>query len=107
MSTPILFNITIKIQNDHSQNWFERMTKEYLPECTDGTIVTESQINRLVLEEVDEGETFAVQFVYASKDVFIDNKLSTMERFFGLVDKEFGGKYVYFPTVMELLYRNS
>lgn len=107
MNNPVLFNITFKIDTALSKQWLTKMQHDYLPQCTDGNIIIESQINKVMLEGEDDGETFAVHFIYASQNLFKDQKLPTMKRFLDLLDKDFRGQYVYFPTVMQILFRET
>ena len=104
MTNPIVFNITVKLGKDDSGAFVTALKKQILPVCTDGDIILSSQINKIHLAEEDGDETFAIQFIYASHDIFISKKLTTMAQFIGLLDEQFRGRYVYFATMMELLH---
>ena len=107
MNTPILFNLTIKLAKEDSEGWLELLKNKILPECTDGSIIQSTQINKILMGEDDGDDTYAVQFVYASESVFTEHKLPTMRIFLEMLDKQYGGKYVYFATMMEVLHRHS
>ncbi len=108
MEKPIVFNITIKLAESDAPSFIESLASRILPDCTDGQIITSSQVNRIVLAEQDgDDETFAIQFIYPSSSVFKEQKLLTMAKFLGLLDEQFRGKYVYFATMMELLHHQK
>lgn len=106
---PIVFNITFKIGEVISAAWLKQMQTNYLPPCTDGQIIVGSQINLIHVSQNEEDTdlTYAVQFTYLNEDMFAMHKLSTMQKFLSLVDKDYRGQYVYFTTKMERLYYNS
>lgn len=102
-ANPLLYNITLKIDEELSEAWLAAMQTEILPATTDGQIIVSTQINRLILEE--EGEvTYAIQFIFATKSIFDDQGLKALAKFLELLDRRFLGKYVYFTTKMEILH---
>lgn len=107
MSRAILFNITFKLASNDAEAWIELLRSELLPACTDGTDVIASQINRILTGEQDDDETYAVQFSFASIDVFRDKKLAVMKFFLDKMDEQFRCRYVYFGTIMELIHKES
>ena len=104
MSTPIVFNLTLKLAIDDGLAMVNYLKQAVLPECTDGSIILSSQINKILMGEEDGDHTYAIQFTYASSQVFAEHKLSSMAVFLKKLDERFAGKYVYFTTVMELLH---
>lgn len=103
-TNPLLYNITIKIAKDLSASWFTEMKENFLPKSTDGKIIVSSQINKLMLEENDGDDTFAVQFIFASKEIYEAKGLQALAKFLELLDSQFLKKYVYFTTKMEILH---
>lgn len=103
-TNPLLYNITIKISKEFSDSWLKAMKEEFLPQCTDGRIIVSSQINKILLEEKDEDDTFAVQFIFASKELYDSDGLPALGKFLTLLDGRFLKKYVYFTTKMEILH---
>lgn len=103
-TNPLLYNITIKISKDLSDSWLKAMTEEILPKCTDGKIIVSSQINSLLIDENDGDDTYAVQFIFVSKQIYDELGLSSLAKFLKLLDARFLKKYVYFTTKMEILH---
>ena len=107
MSRSIVFNLTIKMSGDDSAKWIQLMTKQVLPSCTDGKVILSSDIKRIMTAQEDGDHSFAVQFVYASQELFIQQKLPTMRRVLEAMDEQFRGRYVYFATMMELIHQQK
>lgn len=104
MSNSIIFNLTIKIEKLVEQDWLQDLKNEYLPLLVDGKIILSAQINKLILDQPEEENTFAIQFTYPTESIFASEKLKSMEKFLNAMDKKYGGKYVYFATKMELIH---
>lgn len=80
------------------------MKEEFLPQSTDGQVIVSSQINRILIAQEDEDHTFAVQFIFATKEIFELKGLQALAKFLELLDAKFLRKYVYFTTKMEILH---
>jgi len=107
MSNKLIFNLTIKIDHAVEKEWLEDLINKFLPSITDGKVILSSQINKLLLEQKEEDNTYAIQFVYPSLDLFKERKISTMESFLNDMDADYRGKYVYFGTMMEMVHCNN
>lgn len=103
-NNPLLYNITLKIHKDLSEEWLLAMKEDFLPKCTDGNIIVSSQINELLIESEDGDNTYAIQFIFASKTVYDNEGLKALAKFLQLLDSRFMKKYVYFTTKMEILH---
>lgn len=107
MSRQIVFNLTIKLSKEDTGDWLNLMTRKILPDCTDGQIILSSQINRILTAQEDGDDSFAVQFIYPSVQIFEDQKLETMKSVLDQLDEQFRGRYVYFGTMMELIHQQE
>ncbi len=103
-TNPLLYNITLKISQELSVEWLKAMKEEFLPKSTDGKIIVSSQINELLIESEDGDNTYAVQFTFASKEIYDAEGLPALRKFLELLDSRFLRKYVYFTTKMEILH---
>jgi len=106
-TNPLLYNITLKIHSDLSAEWLEAMKEEFLPNCTDGKVIVSSQINELLIASEDGDITYAVQFIFASKEIYDQQGLQALDKFLKLLDSKFQNKYVYFTTKMEILHYHT
>ena len=107
MSNNLIFNLTIKIEKAVEQAWLADVKQNYLPLIVDGINILSAQINKLVLETPEAENTFAIQFIYPSAELFKEKKLLTMQVFLTAMDAKYRGKYVYFATMMELVHYYS
>jgi hypothetical protein len=103
-ANPLIYNITLKIHQDLAQEWLVAMKENFLPKCTDGEVVVASQINQVLVAQDDEDLTFAVQFIFSTKEIFETEGMVALRKFVELLDSQFLKKYVYFTTKMEILH---
>ena len=104
MLDPILYNLTIKIENASETNFLKSVEELFFHEVINQGIIKEIQLNRIILEEQDGDSTYAIHFVFPNKELFEKEKLTVLGLFLNLMDKEFKGKYVYFGTMMEVVH---
>ncbi len=104
ISNPLLYNITFGISDEINEGWLEDMKNDYLTAVTDGQIIVSTQINEVKTDSDKEGNTYAVQFIFASEIIFDQYGLEALDRFLKKLDRKYFGKYVYFVTKMEILH---
>lgn len=103
-TNPLLYNMTLKISEEHAAEWFEYMRNEVLTDVTDGQIIVSSQVNRLLVSDDEADLTFALQFTFATLEIYEEKGLESLAQFLRLLDAKFQGKYVYFTTKMEVIH---
>lgn len=103
-TNPLLYNITLKISEEYAEQWFVFMRDEVLPAVTDGTIIVSAQINRLLVADEEQDITYALQFTFATVEIYEDKGLQSLASFLRLLDSRYQGKYVYFITKMEVMH---
>lgn len=106
-SNPMIYNITLKISSELSEEWLEAMKNDFLPKSTDGQVIVASQLNEILIESEDGDYSYAVQFIFASRGIFEREGLPALAKFLELLDSRFLGKYVYFTTKMEVLHQQA
>jgi len=107
MSNKIIFNITFKVEKDVEQDWLFDLENNLLSLVVDGQHILVAQVNQLILETEEEENTYAVQFTYATEEIFNAMKLPSMDKFLSAMDKKYKGKYVYFATKLKMLYTHG
>jgi len=103
----IIYNLTLKFSKEIDSRFISELKEGILPHLTDGKIIVSSQINKVILGQAEEENTYAVQFVFSSSQVFQEFRLRKMEECLKALDKDFRGQYVYFATMMELVHYYS
>lgn len=99
----IVYNVTIKVEHEIADNWVEWMKGTHIPELLQTGLFTDTRLCILLEQEEGDGATFVAQYYCNSMteyNRYIDEYATIMrERSF----KAFGGKFVAFRTVMEVI----
>ena len=99
----ILYNVTIKPNAEIATEWLQWMREEHLPELLQTGLFTEARLCRLEDAETADGDTFATQYLCASRadyDSYIANWAPQMRT---KIEARFGGRFVAFRSVLEVL----
>lgn len=98
----ILYNVTVNIDNDVSQDWVDWMKGEHIAEVMDTGYFNDCKIMRMLSESPDEtGSTFAVQYT-ASSLTDLENYLETVApKLQKKTIVRYGTKLMAFRTVLE------
>jgi len=75
-----------------------------IPVITDGEMVVSSQVNRLLVKDDEDDITYALQFTFATVEIYEEKGLECLAQFLRLLDSKYQGKYVYFTTKMEVIH---
>jgi len=99
----IIYNVTIKVENDSAEAWVKWMKAEHMPELMNTGLFTDCRLCRLLEQDETEGVTYAAQYFCAGIEQYnnyIDNYAEKMRN---EGSRLFGGKFVAFRTVMEII----
>ncbi len=99
----IIYNVTLKVENDIADEWVRWMKEEHIPDLFSTGLFADCQLCRLLEQDEAEGVTFSAQYRM--------NDLETYDRYISehaqaMRDKafaRFGGKFIAFRSVMEVL----
>ena len=103
----IIYNLTIKVAQEIESDLISELKESIIPNLTDGHIIESAQINKLVLPQPEEENTYALQFLFSTEALFKEFRLKKMEECLNGIDAKFRGKYVYFATTMELIHYHN
>ena len=99
----IIYNVTIKVENDAAAAWVAWMKQEHMPDLMSTGLFTDTRLCRLLEQDDSEGPTYAAQYFCNTIDdynTYIDVHAPAMrEKAF----QAFGGKFAAFRTVMEIV----
>ena len=99
----IIYNVTIKVNNDVADAWLTWMKTEHMAEVMSTGLFVDCRLCRLLEQDELEGLTYTAQYSLESIDqynTYIDQHAEKMrEKGFKL----FGGKFAAFRTVMEIV----
>ncbi len=99
----IIYNVTIKVEHDVVANWVTWMKGIHIPELLATGLFTEAKLCRLLEQQEEDGATFVAQYFCSSMteyNKYIDDYATIMRE---RANKAFGGKFVAFRTIMEVI----
>jgi Domain of unknown function (DUF4286) len=99
----IIYNVTIKVENEVADAWVNWMKTEHMQDLMNTGLFADCRLCRLLEQDEADGVTYAAQYYCDSLEQYnnyIDNYAEKMrEKAFKL----FGGKFVAFRSVMEII----
>ena len=99
----IIYNVTIRIENDAASDWLRWLIDEHVPEVINTGCFTDAKILRLLETDESEGITYAIQYFTDN----LQNYQQYLENFAaGLRQKSFekwGNKFIAFRSLMEVV----
>ncbi len=99
----IIYNVTIKVENDIVEEWKSWMQNEHIGELKATGLFTGCRLCRLLEQDEKDGVTFSAQYECDNLEkynTYISDYAPIMrEKGF----KRFGGKFIAFRSVMEVL----
>lgn len=97
-----IYNVTISIDNDHSEEWLQWMKAVHIPDVMKTGMFTENRICK-VLNVDDTGTTYSVQYTCRNMDDY--NRY--IDEFAPKLQKEHSDKYkdkfIAFRTLLEVV----
>jgi hypothetical protein len=98
----IIYNVTIKVENQIANEWLEWMKQEHIPELMQTGLFIDARLCKLLEQDETEGITYIAQ--YFCKDIeaynsYISDHAGRMR------DKSFtrfGNKFIAFRTLMQV-----
>jgi hypothetical protein len=99
----IIYNVTIKVQNDVADAWVNWMKTTHIADLMDTGLFVDCRLCRLLEQDETEGVTYTAQYFCEGMEqynIYID-KYAEIMRDKGF--KLFGGKFIAFRTVMEVI----
>lgn len=103
----ILYNVTINIENDSHEEWLDWMINTHIPEILETGLFVENKLFKLQGDEDSGGVTYSVQYFAKNMDdvnVYLENHAPALRN---SAEKKFGGKFVAFRSLLELVHPNA
>lgn len=99
----ILYNLTIKIEEDIEEEWLEWMQIEFIPKAMSTDTFSDHRLCRLLnLDELD-GATYALQLFCKNMDQLKAFQNQEEQELQLKLVRKFPNRLVFFPTAMEVL----
>ena len=103
----ILYNVTIKIDNQLHADWLQWMLEVHIPDVMATGLFLENKVCRLLGEEDMEGPTYAVQYLCESMAHFQTYQQMHAARLQKEHSERYQGHYVAFRTLMQVVAGSS
>lgn len=99
----IIYNVTIKVQDDIHEKWLQWLREEHIPEIIGTGCFTHANIFELLEVDTDEGPTYAVQYIAESKaqyNLYIDKYAAALRQ---KAFQKWGDQFIAFRSVMRIV----
>ena len=98
----IIYNVTVKVDNDIAQNWVQWMKEEHIPELMKTGLFVDYRLCYLLEQDETEGKTYTAQYFCDNMEhynTYINEHASKMRQ---KGFERFGNKFAAFRTVMKV-----
>lgn len=99
----IIYNVTIKVDNETADDWVKWMKSEHMSDLLTTGLFVDARLCRLLEQDEGEGVTYIAQYFCEGMEqynTYINHHAEIMRN---KGAKLFGGKFVAFRTVMEII----
>jgi len=101
-ASKIVYNVTIQVEKDTSEEWLEWMKAEHIPDVMATGMFLSYQINRVIKED-EGGITYAVQYICQDMKTLHQYQIKHAQKLQAEHTNRYQGKFVAFRTLMEIL----
>ena len=99
----VIYNVTIKVDKDAAAAWVQWMKTEHIDDLLRTGLFTDCRLCKLLEQDESEGITFIAQYFCASIDQYNIYIAQYAEKMREKGQSRFGGKFVAFRTIMEII----
>ena len=100
----IIYNVTVKLENEIANAWLKWMKEEHIPEIVHTGCFDKATIFRLIEVDDADGPTYAVQYHAGSKadyDRYIETFAQSMRK---KATDQWGDRFIAFRSVLEVVH---
>jgi hypothetical protein len=98
----IIYNVTVKLDNEIAREWVEWMKKEHIPDLMKTGLFLDYRLSRLLEQDELEGVTYIVQYFCDSLEHYNTYISDYAQKMRDKGFKRFGSRFLAFRTVMEV-----
>ena len=99
----IIYNVTLKVEKSVADSWVYWMKAEHMPDLMGTDLFIDCRLCRLLEQDEEDGVTFAAQYFCDGMEEYNEYIELHAEKMREKAFKLFGGKFVAFRTIMEVL----
>lgn len=97
----IVYNITIKVDREITEEWVEWQIKEHIPEIMSTQLFYDFKVFQLLDQDEEDGPTFVIQYFADSKINYDQYIYSYAPHFIEKALKKWGNKFIAFKTLLQ------
>lgn len=98
----ILYNVTVKIENNAHEDWLKWMKEVHIPDVLGTGLFEEYKLCHILHDDPD-GETYAIQYFCKDMETFQLYQQKFAPKLQAEHQERFKNKYVAFRTLMQVL----
>lgn len=102
-STPVIYNVTIKVESAIAGNWLHWLKTEHIPDVTSTGCFSHAVVLRLLETDDREGPTFAVQYFADNRENYNRYISQFAEEMRDRSFKKWGNRFIAFRSVLEVV----
>jgi hypothetical protein len=99
----VLYNVTVKIDNEIKDEWLQWMQDTHIPEVMATECFLNYRINRVISLEDTDGATFAVQYLCTDMATLHHYQVRYAPALQKAHTERYNNRFVAFRTVMEVI----
>jgi hypothetical protein len=99
----IIYNVTVKIEQDAQQEWLQWMKSVHIPNVLDTGIFTGHRFCKVLGDEDTHGVTYAIQYECPDLPSFQQYQEHHAQRLQAEHSQQFHNRYVAFRTLLEVV----
>lgn len=104
MSNKILYNVTVKIIKEKSEDWIQWMLDTHIPDVMQtGKFLSYRMTEIFDDQSEDDGRSFAIQYVSQNMETFQDYQANFAKPLQEEHATRYANQYVAFRTLMQIL----
>jgi hypothetical protein len=97
----ILYNVTVNINEEVNNEWFEWMKEDHIPEVMATGLFTDCRMFRLLGSEADGGITYSIQYFCESMEEYDEYQKKFAAEIQKKHNEKYKDKFAAFRTIME------
>jgi hypothetical protein len=98
----IIYNVTIKVENQIANEWLDWMKQEHIPELMKTGLFTDARLCRLLEQDETEGITYIAQYFCKDIEAYSSYISDHAERMRDKSFARFGNRFIAFRTLMQI-----
>jgi hypothetical protein len=99
----IIYNVTLKVDKEVANSWVQWMKSEHMADLMSTGLFTDCRLCRLLEQDETDGITYSAQYFCNNMEAYNSYIEKFAEGMREKGNKLFGGKFVAFRSVMEVI----